>query len=269
MPRIVTSDSFSLMKKILFALLIFSSSVFARSYRTLQADTTFHNKNCEYNNTCDLKSFRILVKNIKVTGSFGTSYTTETYMSYTTNKVENLQNYGIVQFIMGCQWCSSNNDNASFEVKRNYFGGYALFHHPEFVIDSFDTDPMYSSWIPKKPHHTRHDLYKWNKIKNSFNEKTEKRFYENGIVHPTLYARDSIGTSYFDNESKSARNSSLGFLTCIYKIEDIPEESAPDAMNPKDAIKCLTWKSSHVFDHDNKKFRSLEKISPICKRQVL
>jgi len=243
-----------------------SITAYGKSYYTLQKDETFTNNHCEKTNSCDLKTFRLKISDVKVTGSFGTSFTTQAYMSYTTVDIESLLSYGIVQFIKGCQWNSSENGDINFQISRNYYGGITQFKHPEFVIDSFDKDPMYSSTIPSKPHQTRHDIYRWNKIKDSFDEKSEFRFYNGGLTNARLYTRDFIGTVNYDEKIKSATNSSLEFLTCIYKIEDIPSDAGPKDIDPQNAIKCLTWSNSFIFNHQSKQFIKLKKVSDICKR---
>ena len=256
----------SQIKKIIIISFLTANVIWAKTYYTPQVNVSYqHGSHCQETMSCDLKNFRLWVRDMKIVGGFGTNYSTKAYFSYTTDLIENLQNYGVVQFIRGCMWSSKkNNERYEWGRARSFFGKFVTFRHPKFVIDSVDTDPMYSSKTVTKPFQTRHDIWRWNKIKNSFNGKTEFRFYKKVPTHPTLYARDSLGTAFYSKDSKIAINVSLEFKTCIYKIDDIPVFASPDQMNPNDAIKCLKWNSSNIYDHRKGKFLKRDSISPIC-----
>src|SRR3989344_4059828 len=130
----------------------------------------FLNKNCSANSTCNLKYIDYFIEDyrIEVEGSF--SYGTRMYAGYGTDKVESLDKYVFVQFIKGCVFTSKLIEGVVF----NYldFGRYsysepdgiAIFIHPNWEVDSTDSDPVYNS-TPETP---RHFYYRWNTEPGSF-----------------------------------------------------------------------------------------------------
>ncbi|HLE10684.1 MAG TPA: S8 family serine peptidase [Bacteriovoracaceae bacterium] len=254
------------MKKIIFIATFFSFSSFllAKTYETIRQSEIYQNQNCQITQSCSLKSFEILVKDLDIQGSFGRNLKSRVYLRYTTDSVDNLLKFGIVQFIRGCMW-ESTKDSFHFGTVREFFGRQNVkFIHPQMVIDSIDVDPLYNSWLITKPSHTRHDLYRWNSVAGSYSEDSESLYYQKLPLVPVLYVRDTPGSASYYEEAESATNTSLEFISCVYKIEDIPLISTPQGMGQEKALKCFNWQSSNVFNHATKKFEKLPIVSPIC-----
>lgn len=249
---------------LLIALSAISTSSFAGVVKGKTKSTIFKNTNCKATDTCDLKEFKVESYDFKVTFSDKTfSLGTSAFMSYTTQDVANLEDYAIVQQIKGCHFDSYKNP-ATGEVEktlgysREFFGEIIKYKHSNWVIDSIDTDPMYNNSISG----LRHGSHRWNTVKGSYDKKTEKLYGRELPKSPTLYVSDLPGSAFID--SGFAKNISLQFKTCIYKTRDIPLILNPEDVNFKEAISCLNWSSSFIYNHDSAKYETKTDIDPVC-----
>ncbi|OGN22771.1 MAG: hypothetical protein A2918_01375 [Candidatus Yanofskybacteria bacterium RIFCSPLOWO2_01_FULL_42_49] len=207
----------------------------------------FENTNCIATNTCDLKQIRYLAEDYEIMVDGGYHYGTRLFAWYITETVENLENYAFVQFIKGCQYQSTDNNNTTW-VARDYFLERILFKHKNWVIDSIDSDPVYYS-TPN----SRHFNYK---------QDEEKTYGANKPTLPELYITDRPGTAFYI--SPTAKNISLAFKTCLYRTSDVPIKTTPDNINFAEPISCFYWSSSWVYNHDKDKFENPPQISPVC-----
>lgn len=193
----------------------------------------------------------------------GVSYGTGMYSSFKTTDTSDLQNFVIVQFIKGCHY-ESKLENGKIIKRlsrvREFFNEIVKYKHMDWVIDSIDLDPVYSS--SKKG---RHYSYRWNMVDGSFSETTEYLFGEKFPERSELYIRDYPGTA-FQFAPGEAMNISLKFKVCLFKESGIPYVSTPDADNIDltTALACHDWQSSFIFNHESKKFESKGQIEPYC-----
>lgn len=243
------------------AFLLFYFSAQAGVIKETPLIQVFKNNECQTAN-CDLQEFKLHTYNYKVTFADGTSFGTGAYMSYKTNDVSTLEDYAVVQFIKGCVFDSrvlpSGEIQKELAVSREFFGKVVRFKHPEWVIDSLDVDPMYNNG----PAGHRHGTYRWNIVANSYDKKTEIKYYNQRPTDPSLYVSDFPSTAFsFDG---GARNVSLKFKTCIYPTSDLPLVSGPNDLNPESAVHCFEWKSSNIYNHSKNKYESNEEIDSFC-----
>lgn len=245
----------------------------------------FENKDCAANTSCDLKKFSLLRQDYKLTLSDGTWHLgVRVFAEYETGSMETLEQYGIVQFIRGCKFESSRDDDGTVvkakNIKKHQFDDVKTLCFPNWVIDSVDKDPLYNS-LPGK---NRHYYYRWNTVPGSKDKNTEIYY---GWMRPTapglyldtlsdilkehkpdgLYISDRPGTAFYYQSpywKPSAINSSLEFKTCIYKAADIPIETTEDNVNFAKPIHCFTWKSSFIYNHDLGIFETKDTIDPFC-----
>ena len=183
------------------------------------------------------------------------------YAQFKTKDIEDLKNYVVVQYIKGCRYDSKQEEDGSITktlgYAREFFGDIVKFKHTDFVIDSLDTDPVYSS-AP----YDRHYSYRWN-LKDSFNYKTERYVRDQKPQSPKMYVRDMPGTAI--EYTDSAVNTSFKFKTCVFKTKDVPVEvSDPSVDLTGKAIKCFDWSTSFIFNHKLGKFESKDEIDPFC-----
>lgn len=240
-----------------------STPLWAVINKTVQTDQLFLNTLCQKTDSCDLQQFGIYVEDAEIiSSSFGTNYSTNAFLSYQTTDTNNLQKYGIVQFIRGCQFDSDAEGNIRYGYSREFFGKIVQFRHPKWVIDSVDVDPLYNS--DDTEGRPRHALYRWNEIPGSYDKGSEHYFYQETPSLPLLYVKDRPGTAFYDDDYKEAKNISLEFKACIYKIEDIPLVSHPDGMDFNKALHCFDWRSSYIYNHQLAKYQSPNQVSPIC-----
>ena len=245
-----------------FALL--SASSFGQSViRDKATDVVFKNTNCAETDSCDLKELKVSSYNFHVIFPDKTvSHGTSAFLSYTTDDIDNLENYAIVQQIKGCQFTSLKNYDGEIiktaGYSRELFGQIVQYKHTDWTIDSIDVDPMYNNSIPE----LRHGSYRWNTVKNSYSKDTEKVYAKERPTSATLYVSDLPGTAFADNID--AKNISLEFRTCIYKTKNVPLVLKPEDVNFSAPIACLPWKSSFIYNHDTKKFAAKNEIDPVC-----
>jgi hypothetical protein len=85
-----------------------------------------------------------------------------------------------------------------------------------------------------------------------------------------IYADDMPTPSGWDLNAEtmkvSARQSSLRFLICLHRIEDVPAVvDSPNTMIPN-PITCMTWNSNFSYNFATRKFDDKQDvINPICK----
>lgn len=240
-----------------------SATSFAGVTRDKIKETVFKNTNCAATDSCDLLEFKVQSYDYHVSFPDKTiSHGTSAFMSYTTNKVNNLENYAIVQQIKGCMFTSSQNYDGEIIKSSNYarelFGKIVNYKHMDWTIDSIDEDPMYNNSIPE----LRHGSYRWNTVKNSYEKETQKSYAQERPTSPTLYVSDLPGTAF--TETDEVKNISLEFRTCIYKTGKIPLVATPGDVNFSEAIACIPWKSSFIYNYKTQKFEAKKEIDPIC-----
>ncbi len=225
---------------------------------------TFMNTDCELNDSCDLKKFELEVYDYKVLFSSEEtpSYGTSAKFSYETDKVESLENYAFVQFIRGCVYTTevdeSGVEQKYFSSTREFFGEYEDFIHMDWVIDSVDTDAMYNNGDPGM---VRHGFYKYD------NDKGKKVYYvQKKPAKPVLYATDLPSGAYFKPQFQRANNNIFEFKVCIYKTEDIPQQTVPNDLNFATPIHCFNWESKNIYDRSQGKFVKTGDINKLCQK---
>jgi hypothetical protein len=260
------------------------------------------NKDCRANQTCDLKAVRMSVQRWRAdytprygegAYNFGDTMT----FSYETKTAAGLEKYAMVQYVKGCVYGSFVRDGKV----RNFFS-YARFSHnatlrehtsiwmqKDWIIDSDDKDPVYNSPFPedyqtmKRP--SRHGLYRWNSMRNfdtnqvptSQEASTERYYGQSAPQNNKLYVTDRPGTAFtgyqiVDGENiHTAKNISLDFRACLYKIEDIPlsVDDMGDKVFIENPVKCFDWKSRNVYNWDKKQYETPEAMSEACTKYDL
>lgn len=211
-----------------------------------------------------LRSFSVHTENYEIvwrgmSSSFGTSMRA----SYTTERVADLENYAVVQFIRGCYFHSRWDGQVihkDVSLHRDLFGQSVPFRHPEWVIDSIGVDPMY--WGTSE-HPSRHHYYSSARNAGVY-ESRHSDFW--GIRRPTvpeLYVTDYPSSGYAISRFE-ANNVSLEFRTCIYHTADIPRVTTPSNINFATPLHCVEWRSSHIYDFQNHQFTESTQIDPFC-----
>lgn len=245
------------------ALPISAQVVFEPPY---QESVTF--PDCSSLKACDLKEFSYLYQDYKITFSDQkVSYGTRMFAKYQTENLATLENYGIVQFIKGCQFYSRVSQGGTeyiYNIVRDHFDERIPFVHKNWQVDSVDKDIMYNNSPAefKEQWKTRHGLYRWNRVANSYDQKTEVLYYKEKPIEPSLYILDRPGTAFYENGN--AKNISLQFKTCLYRTHEVPEVGHGDDLNFSAPLHCFNWSSSFVFDHGRKVFIKSHSIHPAC-----
>lgn len=229
---------------------------------------TFKPTNCENNSTCDLEKFKMTTQTYKVKSGGIWRHGSRAFISFQTDKVENIRNYGVVQFIKGCVYTSKLDQNGEViqrvSISREFYGGYELFSHPNWVIDSIDEDPLYNSYDPEID---RFGAYRWSPTPGIFTNYDEQVYLlEKDPLYPEVYVTDRPAQAYVD--SGVAKNISLQFKTCLYRTDDIPLKSIPTDTQFAKPIKCFDWNSQFKYDHFLGQFSHKNEISDICTEKI-
>lgn len=219
-------------------------------------------EHCVLNTSCELKEFRLETHDYRTMISGSASLGSSAIKAYKTDKVENLEKFAIVQFIKGCVFSSSQNAQGEVEKRfgysREFFDSFARFQHKSWVIDSIDSDPMYNNLTPDR----RHGAYRWNKVRGSYDRKTEVHYFREKPIFPELYVSDLPGSAFLG--SNEAKNISLKFKACIYQTEDIPLKTTPDDLDFATPIHCFDWASSFIYNHKLSRYESPSEIDSFC-----
>ena len=231
----------------------------------------FENSDCKKNNTCDLKWFSLLREDFAIVRNSLLHYATRSFLEYETASVESLTNYGVVKFIRGCIFDSYVENGQTLKVRRTgkvQFGsGFRFFHFPNWVIDSYDKDPMYPSFTAEEEEDVkknRHYFYRWNP-RGLHDSKYQKFFGEERPPWPRLYVADISAPAFlWDDTFKEAQNVSLEFRACIYKIGDIPLRTTQENIDFAKPIHCFQWNSSFIYNHALERFETRKELDPLC-----
>lgn len=224
--------------------------------------SVFTNTNCHITRTCSLKTVEYIVENYKINISEGDNYGTRFFARYTTNSTTELEKYVFVQFIKGCDFSSQLVDG---DVRFYYDVVYPRtydnvpFNFPEWTLDSYDPDPVYST----VPGRSRFYGYRWNKVRGSFATDTELLYGQKKPKYPQLYIVDHPGSAFY--EQGIGHNISLQFRTCIYRTKDVPKSVSYEKTDFARPLHCFEWNSSFVFNHFTGEFESFPEISQTCK----
>jgi hypothetical protein len=195
---------------------------------------------------------------------------TKLYAWYRTQKPEKLRDFVFVQFIRGCTF-ETKEVNGTVKVShtkaRTFFGSQGVpFSHPDWVIDSVDTDPAY--WTdPEYP--DRHALLRWGIDGVTFPNRPldYPTLNEQQPVEPRVFIADypqggDIRWNKWAN-AVVATNSTFRFKTCLFRSQDVPTRANPDTKLPQPII-CMWWDSLYVYDHTSKKMTTPAEIAPAC-----
>lgn len=256
-----------------FIISLNTSSALAQSSEIIKI---FNNKECIQTDSCDLKKLYL-----KITRSLDSkNQNGRTYMEgyYETQKIDQVEKYAIVQFIKGGVYNEYKLGNEPIEMiqntDRDFFGKrHVKFIHPELVIDSVDTDPVYASLVEENSRHGGYKIKDNENLSVIFDNSSNYSYYlyEPVLKLPRMHFSDmptggdfsEIRISAGPNAGKvtrSSASSSMEFKTCVFKTEDIPINAGPSEMNPDDAVGCVEWSNHFIFDWEKKKFMNSDKV---------
>lgn len=232
---------------------------------------------CAKFDSCDLKQiiFRTKDGTLKRDNSADLDmYWTKMYASYVTSTIAEIEKYAFVQFIRGCVFSSARLPDGKLDT---YFGvvrphmdvpeGLMLFQHLDWVVDSNDEDPVYSSDASSSD--DRHFLYQWTVPHGAWDpDLVQGNLYgEKKPTFPQLYVTDLPASAVLFPDGR-AQNSSLEFRMCLYKTADIPKKAAGSNVDFAQPIKCFEWEQSYVYDHEAKSWTRPRGVVPECQRPL-
>jgi hypothetical protein len=201
-------------------------------------------------------------------------YWTKMYASYVTSSLAEIEKYAFVQFIRGCVFTSVMLPGGKVETLFNVVRvhgdvpeGKMLFRHPDWVVDSNDEDPVYSSDTSISDN--RHFLYQWTLPHGAWNpDLAQGNLYgEKQVTFPQLYVTDRPTSAVLFSDG-SAQNSSLEFRVCLYKTADIPKNGAGSDIDFAQPIKCFEWEQSYVYDHLSQSWTRPHGVVEECRRPL-
>lgn len=232
----------------------------------------FVNSNCEATNSCSLLSFELKASQYKIqVSSKGTSwanYGTKALLSYQTKKVSDLKDYGIVQFVEGCQF-TSKFENGEIKnrqnVNRPYRGKIIPYLHPHLTVDGPSEDPI--AWGSDEVRRSRHFFYLTREPGPDGSQRTD--YFG---IRPPQQSRLFVtsrpgGVAAYYPETKTAYNVSLHFKACIYKTDQVPESVEPEDVEFARPLHCLDWTSSYIYNFEKRTFEVKPGMHPFCQSQ--
>lgn len=226
---------------------------------------------CRATGTCALIRARLRVQNYAVWVEGEPNYGTRMFAQYETASRSDLERFVFVQWIRGCHYDSLREPDGTVSrfhsYARDYFGQVVPFRHPDWMIDSYDTDPAFASQVEQAL--PRHHAYRWNSVGGSFEQKTE-HFYgdDPSPPSPALYVADRPGVAFvgkIPGVGISAKNISTQYRICLYRIEDVPLAADPhQAQLGGPPIRCFEWASSWIFNFEQGSYERPSEVDPFC-----
>jgi hypothetical protein len=221
-----------------------------------ETNQVFLNPDCRATDTCDLKRFTLTSLVHEIWFSDDPNYPTHgngAIMEYETDSLAAIEKYTIVQFVKGCVFTSTRNQQGKITRDIRYgvssFGESIPLCFPEWVIDSQDTDPAYNS----DPEYGRFYLLRWNAA-GSHDERTQKYYGVEKPKTPIVYVTDYPAGAFVT--ATGVKNAALEFRSCIYKARDVPVETRRENINFAKPISCFEWQNVYVYDFDKGQFQT-------------
>lgn len=257
------------MKKLFWVLVGLPFVIHAAQAEMITINTktqVFNNTDCAKTGSCDLKDF--VVKQLDYEAKFASEkidvFGTQMYAVYNTTSLATLENYGVVQFIKGCQFESKVVDGKvvnSRDISIEHYGQTIPYYFPNSVIDGFVKDPI--DWGAEDGMPSRHFFY-LNKYVSDQEPQPKDYFGIQKPMIPRLYLRDMPGVAQYHDDG-TATNISTQYRICIYKTADVPMVVADTDVNFATPIQCFEWNSSFVYNFDTKQFDRPADIVDFCK----
>jgi hypothetical protein len=229
-------------------------------------ESSFTNSACERSGSCSLKSFSMKVDLFRVNLRPDPAFLRRITVKYETDAVDNLEQYGVAQFIRGCLFDSTPDGRLSereqLSHERYFYGQVVPFKHPTWVIDGIVADPL--SW-GDKPNRSRHYYYVDGVTPGTTMAEKITYYGVRKPAQPVLYLQDRPGgTAFYETNKSQAKNVSLEGKTCIYKSSDVPTNVAPEDVNFATPIHCFEWKNNLIYNFSKQTMESPPEIQPIC-----
>lgn len=227
---------------------------------------------CSAKGLCDLKSAKIVERKLKVLlanerPEFA-SYMTDFRFVLEVDSPANITKYGVVQFMKGCMFESEllpdGTETKDFAYIHKNFGQWRLLRHDDWRIDTSHVDPLTSSFED----YGRFDLYKWNSDPKNLEADSATWYFDAKPPHGTVFKAELISnTGLIEGRANlSARNSSLDFEMCLFKIDDVPTatDETGTGVDKSKAIWCGSWDHKFVYNFQSKKVVQEKTIHPFC-----
>ena len=206
------------------------------------------------------------VKKLSIDSSLPADTFTDARFAYT---AKNPLNYGIVQFVRGCMFESYQQGKAVHRVvnvRRFHMGEYKKFLHKNWELDTFTFDPLYTSYDSDRFHSLR-----WNADSKDLSVEKANRVSVSGLPnHGRVFDSDLPGqASVIRNQFSgklSAKNPSLEFKACLFKLSDLPEKTdkAMKGIDINKALHCFGWSHNYEYNFETKQIEKRQQIADIC-----
>jgi hypothetical protein len=188
--------------------------------------------------------------------------------SYSTDRVERLKDFVIVQYIRGCVFNilrTGERVTKHVGVAREWMDqetrrpdqGLREFRHVDWDFDSTDLDPVYAT-IPGRK---RHDGYQVTEP-DPFDPSTRLYAYQHRPSEARLFVSDELKDVQKPVNWDKALNSSLEFSTRLYYEKDVPKRGGH--IRPNSYIAELDWNVRYQWSFHARRFVAVSAIDPFC-----
>lgn len=236
---------------------------------------------CQLNDSCDLKIFRLVEQKKKVilpgTANKFAFWMTDVRAVYQTQDLTQIEKYAIVQQIKGCIYEATwdgKTEKKYLSVMRNHMGSYTRFQHTHWQIDNDYPGAVYTGYVFDDGSFNPFFLLNWNTDPNSLDADHSFYYGQKLPPHPVVFATDMPGPATLHDTLPSqplqVQNTSLEYNTCLFKLSDLPKQTDGDGSNIdfNKAVKCFNWDHKFIYDFKTKKFTQPKSIDPVCLKPV-
>lgn len=229
-------------------------------------EKTILNDNCKVTQTCDLNKVKFRTVNYAVDLDSGDpNFGSEIIGIYETTTIPLLENYVFVSYVKGCKFDSNLNSNGEVEKRAIGYAVYSFddvvkFKFPDWVINSADKDPTYMS----QEGSPRHYFYAWTDIPGEYYNQTRHYYGEELPPTPSLYVNELASQAWYNQDTDVAVNLSMNNKMCLYKVQDVPQETVRTDVDWSKALFCHDWNASWVYNFKTKKWDNPKDIDPVC-----
>lgn len=227
----------------------------------------FVNPDCATSDSCRLKEFSVQVDRYRVNLPKGmVNFGTRMNARFQTDAVSGLEEFGLAQFLRGCQFTSKRKADGTIERRKDIFIPWhddtnIPYVFTQWTIDGPSPDPLDWGFDGQE---NRHFFYKWSPTPGSVDPATARYYGQGKPTQPALFVRDLPGTAFYDAKTGEARNISVEFRTCVYKAAEVPRQVGPTELDFAKPLQCFTWASSWIYDFDTGGMKSPVGVVPFC-----
>ena len=249
------------------SVVLFQSAFAQKKIISEKVETLTGEQVCRGQQNCLLQEVTLLVRKLeyRVGGARTPDRMTDRYLAYRTQRVSQIEDVAVVQFIKGCIYRLEKRGQEwtkELTYHREHMGQSRLFIHRDWEVDTDTLDPIHTDYLGN-----RFGLLRWNDDGSMDANKSHFYIYKKPSI-PFVYQTDlPSAAALFDSGTLSAQVPSLEFNICLFKTVDLPltTDASGSNIDVTKALRCFSWSHNYRLNTKTLKFSEAKSIDAICR----